>query len=202
MTEPSVVKSSCLLHAPFGGFVLSETRRSGTLCSVVYNALLGAAIVGAVVIGMGGIAHAAAPAKIQVAILNKIFSFDKSLKGKDISIIAAFDDGTKADVDAVVTEFSKLGFSVEAVPVAELGGKISSANVVYTASQASMVGELCAANGVLSTTGNGDFVEDGKISVGVTVAGGKPAILVNMNQSKAEGHTFAVTLLKLAKVIK
>ena len=44
--------------------------------------------------------------------------------------------------------------------------------------------------------------EDGNVAIGIGVEGGKPKIIVNLKQLKAEGQELSADLLKIAKVIQ
>lgn len=142
------------------------------------------------------------PAKVQVAILNKIFALNVSLKKRGkVTVLGVWDGDTKREIDAIVGAFKTSGVRASAVKLSDLQSTIKGASVVYTASQPDIVGGLCSRNGVLSATGTGSFVEAGRITVAVTISGGKPVILLSKNKASAEKQEFSPTLLKLAKTV-
>ena len=60
--------------------------------------------------------------------------------------------------------------------------------------------EISAANRVLTFSLIPSYVEDG-LTVGIDLKGGKPQILINLQQAKNEGAAFSSHLLKIAKII-
>ena len=138
----------------------------------------------------------------QAGVFKKVFTFNKALRGKKVQVLAVFNDSTKAAIDEVVAGFSGKGISVKALPVGDLAGAIGPGKVVYTLSDADVVGGLCADKKVLSITGDLALVKAGKLSVSVSDNGGKSLISVNLPRTKSEGQVFAPTFLKLAKIIR
>ena len=117
-------------------------------------------------------------------------------------VLAAYNSDTKFEINAIVKAFSKRGIPTQAVEMANLETKLGDGLIVYTLSDAETVGKLCAANKKLSITGNAGLVDGGDISVGVAEVSGKIVIKVHLTKSKSEGHVFAPTFLKMAKVIR
>jgi len=147
-------------------------------------------------------ASSAPKASKQAGVFRKVFKFSKALRGKKPKVLAAYNADTKFEINVIAKAFSKRGISTKAVKIEDLAEKIDGAVIVYTLSDAEMVGKLCEDNGKLSITGNAELVETGNISVGVTDVSGKIVIKVHLAKSKAEGHVFAPTFLKMAKVIR
>lgn len=138
----------------------------------------------------------------QAGVFHKVFKFSKALRGKKPKVLAAYTADTKYEIKKVVAAFAKRGIPAQAVEMSKLEARLRDGLIVYTLSDAEMVGKLCTENKKLSITGNAELVEQGGISVGVTEVSGKIVIKVHLPKSKAEGHVFAPTFLKMAKVIR
>ncbi len=142
----------------------------------------------------------AVPANLQAAIFKKILGFDKTLqlKGK-IEVAMVYGDASVKD--AIIEAFKDLGIS--AVPLksdlasANLGG----ASVVYVAPGATAPRQLCIRDGILSISGVASFVEKGQVSIGISVEGGKPKILIHKGQLKSEGHELSEDILAMARIV-
>jgi hypothetical protein len=134
----------------------------------------------------------AVPANLQAALFKKILSFNKTLTAKgnfEVSIIGS-------GADAVVSAFKEAGLNAKAT------SDIGSSAVVYIMPGTSSLKSQTSAKGVLSISGVTSYVENGSVAVGLGVEGGKPKIIVNMAQLKAEGQELSAELLKIAKVIQ
>ncbi len=142
----------------------------------------------------------AVPANLQSAIFKKIFAFDKTLQEKGRIEVAVI-YGDAAAKDAIVAAFNDLG--IPAVPVRsdQAGSSIGSATVVYVAPGGVPPKQLCINNQILSISGVATFVENGQVSIGLSVEGGKPKILIHRSQLKAEGQELAKEILSMAKIL-
>jgi hypothetical protein len=132
------------------------------------------------------------PANLQAALFKKIFAFDKTLQTKGIEV-AVLGGG-----DEMVAAFKDAGVNVKASGGGSVPGGVS---VVYVAGGASVKSQT-ASKGVLSITGDVASVEAGKVAIGIGTEGGKPKIVINLAQSKAEGQELSADLLKIARVIQ
>ena len=129
------------------------------------------------------------PANLQAALFKKIFSFNKTLQAKGNVEVAVLGGGS----GDVVSAFKEAGINVKAVDQVP-----SDAAVVYVMPGATPPKK----NGVFSISGVPSYVESGKVSVGIGIDGGKPKIIVNLGQLKAEGQEMSADLLNIAKVIQ
>lgn len=139
----------------------------------------------------------AVPANLQAALFKKIFAFDKTIQAKgssDVAILSA--DGSADEIEAA---FKSAGVNVQVVKGSQVPG---SANIVYVMPGVASPKGQTAQKKVLSISGVTSYVESGKVSIGLAVEGGKPKIVVNMAQLKAEGQELSSDLLKIAKVIQ
>ena len=134
----------------------------------------------------------AVPANLQAALFKKIFSFNKTLTAKGNVEVAVIGSGA----DEVVSAFKDAGVNAKAA--SDIGG----ASVVYVMPGAASPKAQSAAKGVLSISGVTSYVENGSVAIGLGVEGGKPKIIINMAQLKAEGQDLSADLLKIAKVIQ
>jgi hypothetical protein len=133
------------------------------------------------------------PANLQAALFKKIFAFDKTLESKQIEVVVL------GSGDGIVAAFKEAGISAKAVSGNQLPAGV---NVVYVNQGVTATKSQSASKGVLSISGTVSLVENGQVAIGLTVEGGKPKIVVNLPQLKAEGHEIAADLLKIAKIIQ
>jgi hypothetical protein len=133
------------------------------------------------------------PANLQAALFKKIFAFDKTLESKQIEVVVL------GSGDGIVAAFKEAGISAKAVSGNQLPAGV---NVVYVNQGVTATKSQSASKGVLSISGTVSLVENGQVAIGLSVEGGKPKIVVNLPQLKAEGHEIAADLLKIAKIIQ
>jgi len=133
------------------------------------------------------------PANLQAALFKKIFAFDKTLESKQIEVVVL------GSGDGIVAAFKEAGISAKAVSGNQLPAGV---NVVYVNQGVTATKSQSASKGVLSISGTVSLVENGQVAIGLCVEGGKPKIVVNLPQLKAEGHEIAADLLKIAKIIQ
>jgi hypothetical protein len=143
----------------------------------------------------------AVPTDMQAALFKKIFSFDKSLSGTP-KVLVLHTDASSGVKDQVIKSFGSVGITAEGIKSDQLAGSVGANTVVYVAPGASSPKALCSSKKALSISGVASLAESGQVSVAIGVEGGKPKIIVNMSQLKAEGHDLSADLLKLAKVIQ
>lgn len=129
------------------------------------------------------------PANLQAALFKKIFAFDKTLQGKSIEVVVI-----GGGSDEIVAAFK--GAGVDAKAAAAIGN----ASVVYLMS--GVAKQATSSKGILSISGDVSNVEGGKVAIAVGIEGGKPKIIINMGQLKAEGQELSADLLKIARVIQ
>jgi len=139
----------------------------------------------------------AVPANLQAALFKKIFAFDKTVQAKgSASVVILSTDGS---ADEIAAAFSSAGINAKVVKGNSVPG---GANIVYVMPGVASPKAQCAQKGVLSISGVTSYVESGKVSIGLMVEGGKPKIVINLAQLKAEGQELSSDLLKIAKVIQ
>jgi hypothetical protein len=140
------------------------------------------------------------PVNLQVAIFKKILGFDKTLQEKGrIEVAVVY--GDVATKDAIIEAFKDVGISAFPLKSDQASQGIGSATVVYVAPGGVPPKQLCIKNRILSISGVSSLVESGQVSIGLSVEGGKPKILINRGQLKEEGHVLADEVLKMAKII-
>ncbi len=137
------------------------------------------------------------PANLQAAVFKKIFSFNKTLQDKgnvEIAVLSNDDSG-----DEITEAFKSAGINARTVK----GGQIpSTSTVVYLMPGVASPKEYCAEHGVLSISGTGSYIEDGKASVGLIIEEGKARIVVNIAELKAEKQQISSQVLTFAKIIQ
>lgn len=137
------------------------------------------------------------PSNLQAALFKKILSMNLTLKAKgDLKVAVLTGDGNGDDI---VSAFNSVGIAANAVSGNQPPG---GASVVYVMPGVTAPTSECASNGVLSISGDGSYAESGKVAIGIGTVGGKPKIIINFAQLKAEGQEVSASLLTIAKVIK
>lgn len=144
----------------------------------------------------------AMPAAKQAGVFKKIFNFNKNLRGKEVKVLAVYDDATKADIDAVTSAFSSGGIATTAVDAATALSSMGDAEVVYLLANLPDVLAQCQAQKKLTITAAAPLTEGGHVAVSVGDSAGRAVITVHLNRVKSEGQIFAPTFLKMAKVVR
>lgn len=145
------------------------------------------------------------PTNLQVAIFEKIFSYDKTLQSNgDWRVVVVYENDPGALRNEVVAGFQGVGIPARAVKVDRLDTEIGGAAAAYVLPGVSsaLVKELCAENGVLSISGLPSLAEEGDVSISIGTKGRKPQIIIHMGRVRAEGHELSAEILKLAKLIR
>lgn len=158
----------------------------------------------------------------EAKILLRAASFDRSLGGRaggDVVIAVVYDSrapGSQRERDSRVQSFRKLAdrtiaglpmkvTSVDCAQGSALTESLRAADIVYlTAGGKQCVRPVTAATRKLriaSLTSGRALVEQG-ITIGVSMEGSRPKLLVNLVASKEEGLNLAAQMLQLAEVIK
>jgi hypothetical protein len=130
------------------------------------------------------------PSLVQAALLKKIFTFDKALSGKstlEITVLGAGND--------IVSALKSVGMNVTS-------GDAVEGDVVYFGPGAAAQKSSSAKAGVLSVSGIPSNAEKGLVSVALGIEDGRPKIIINKTQLKAEGHELSADLLMLARIIE
>jgi len=176
----------------------------------------------------GGSARAqemAAPAEVQIPLLFKIMTFDRTLgtrpRGEVIVIAVVFQTGFRASlvarnqiVDALkaMQDSTISGHPVRWVAVEWKDGEQlrlalirERADVVYLTPVRGVdlnpITATARAGGMTTFTGVPFYVEQG-LALSVGIVRDRPQIIVNLPASRAEGSDFTAQLLRLCKVIE
>ena len=136
------------------------------------------------------------PANLQAALFQKIFMFNKTLQSKGVDVAVLSADGSGDDI---ASAFIAAGIKAKVVQGSSVP---AGATVVYIMPGVSSPKAECASKGVFSISGVGANAERGNVAIGIGVEGGKPKIIVNASQLKAEGQEVSADLLKIAKVVQ
>lgn len=164
------------------------------------------------------------PAGVQYALLTRILGFDRNVPGRatdDLVIAIAYQSNHAASrtlMEAFRSAAREAGDIVVAgrrvkVVTLDIGGgerlieqlARERANVVYmTPLRGVSVNTLARSAtdaGVLSVTGVPDYMRR-DVCVGFEERGGKPKIVINLDESRAAGSEFAAQLLQRAEVLR
>ncbi len=149
-------------------------------------------------------------AKLQAAILAKVFVYDRTLVGREeLKVVLVYAGTKKADyLQELHSGFADSGIASETVTESELDSALEGASKDAAAAyispgvDAEVAAAICQEHGVLTITGLPRLVERGKVSVGIGVRAGRPSILVHLPHAVSEGHDLSADLLKLAKIYR
>ena len=144
------------------------------------------------------------PAKLQGVIFRRIFDYVKTFDKGEVNLLVVYAEEPPEVTSELMESFKKAGLLPTTIEVGELSQKIGNAKAVYILPgvAASQVKKLCLENGILSLSGIPSMVEQGDISISLTLEGGRPLIVVNRSRIETEGHQLSSELLQLAKVIE
>ena len=160
-------------------------------------------------------ANMALPAKLQVALFYKIFSYDRRLKAspKEELLLGVFfvpgNNISEAGKDEILDEFGKLSDNTIAnkrITVQELSSleSIKGLDIVYvTRGNERLIDDIvatCNEHKVLGIAGGEEYAQKG-LAVSLGIESGKPVIIINQNGAKACGANFSSQLLSLARII-
>ena len=208
MTSPTIIKPDSLFRR-----LMRLASRIGM--AVLFSFLLA---------GLVQAQEVAVPVNIQVPLLLKILTFDRSLDmtdGHELVIGVAYQGRFRSSLDTkdeflkAVAGISSLksGYCpLRCVPIDmdredALACRIvlEHIRVMYVASLRSIslddIVSATRASHVVSITGVPEYTDDG-VAVGIGTKGEKPLILINRNAAKLEGSDFSSQLLNLAKIIE
>lgn len=162
---------------------------------------------------------AALSVRDQMPLFMKVLSFERGLAEHDgaIAVALVYQRRVRASVlvrDEVVEVMQGLTFggrAIRVVPVAldderDLAARLADEGVqaVYVAplraTDLEVITRATRARQVVTLSGVPDYVAGG-LSVGASLRGGRPQILVNLSAARAEGAQFHSQLLKLAQMV-
>ncbi len=145
------------------------------------------------------------PPKLQAALFQKIFAYDKTLGGAAAAkVLVVYPDTAPGPRDELVKSFTELGVAVTSAKLSGLALAIGSSNVVYLLGGAGTdaAKEMCAQHKVLAVSGVPAYADSGTVAVALDTVDDRPKILVNMGALRASEHQLSPDLLRLAKVIQ
>ncbi len=145
------------------------------------------------------------PPKLQAALFQKIFAYDKTLGGAAAAkVLVVYPDAAPGPRDELVRSFTELGVSVTSAKLSGLAGAIGGSNVVYLLGGAGTEAakEMCAQHKVLAVSGVPAYADSGTVAVALDTVDDRPKILVNMAALHASEHQLSPDLLRLARVIQ
>jgi hypothetical protein len=146
------------------------------------------------------------PAELQVTIFQKVLRYSKKLKDtrdRPFRVLVVTDKADQRPTE-FVDAFRQLHWTVVEATPAEMEKKITSADAVYVPPgvSAELVQSACTRTGTLSLSGDAEDAERGLVAVALGVNDqGKPSIIINLKQLRAEGNEFDSGLLSLARIV-
>jgi YfiR/HmsC-like len=162
------------------------------------------------------------PPNYQALFLLRVLAYDRNLKNRAhdaVNVVVVYRDGDdasvamKSDISGAFEKISDakvagLPFHVTSVAFASppalesvLGSSKAAAVYVCPGLDPVAITDMTRKHSVLTFTGIEPFVKAG-VSIGLVARAGKPAIIVNLNASKAEGADLDPALLRLAELVR
>jgi hypothetical protein len=144
------------------------------------------------------------PLDLQAALFKKIFDYDRTLQNRPEVLVAVIGPDDSPVSEQVVAAFVAAGIRAERIDPSDLEKRLLDVAVVYVTPglDFGFLSSFCERNGVLSISGNPEFVLRGDVAIGVGAKEQKPEILVHLRRVKTEGHDLSAGLLEVARVIR
>ena len=145
------------------------------------------------------------PPKLQAALFQKIFGYDKAIGSAAAARIGVvFADAAPGVRDEVVKTFTEAGLAVTPVKLSALPGGAGNVNVLYVLPGAGspVIAQAAKAGKLLVISGVPSFAESGVAGIALETVSDKPKIVVNLAAVKAAEHSLAPDLLKLSRVVQ
>jgi hypothetical protein len=160
-------------------------------------------IVATVMISLASAQSTTVPLQLQATILQKIFSYNRTLEHRTPKVLIVAADANDPQVSELKATLKRLGSTVDVTSAVALPTQVDGASAVYImpGQLTDAVSRTCAQHGILSVSGVPAWAEQGRVSVAIGLADGKPEIIVSLQRSKAERHDLSSRLLRLARVI-
>ena len=155
--------------------------------------------------GLLGAQDMPVPKDVQVAIFQKVFTYDRSVQdGDSLDVLVVHEGESNGAAEEIANSFQEVGISARTVGLDRLSDEIDRAFAAYVLQSASSayVQELCAANHVLSISGAPELAERGDVSIAIGRDRRKPELVIHLSRLRAEGHALSSELLKLARIIR
>jgi len=144
------------------------------------------------------------PSVLQVALFNRIFRYDNSLRRR-LKVLILY-TGEFVDMAGEVQKlFEKAAQIVEVLPLREFPQHSSGVSVVYILAQSvpSGVQEFCVREAALSVSPIPSLAERGEVSLAIGLKKDrKSEIVVHLPRAKSETQDLQMPLLSLARVIR
>ena len=175
------------------------------------------------VTAMPATAGAMVPFDIQVPLMLKALTYDRSLKGRVTDqvriaivtppkgnhrivdeLLASLGGLSERTLNGLPVKFKEIVVNDEAaLDQALRAGRWAAVYVMpgFKAEELALIQRVCAARQILAVAAQADDVEQG-IAFGVGALAGKPQIVVNLASAKACGSDFDLALLRLSRVIQ
>jgi len=165
------------------------------------------------------------PLNYQAIFLLRILAYDRNLKsraGDSVNILAVYQDGndasdsTKSEMIRAVTKIAKdtqvagLSVRINSVAFSDVAGLEEAIGNAHAAAlylcpgldgSVGAISDLARRRSVLTFTGVEPWVRQA-LSIGLVARDSKPAVVVNLPASKAEGADLDPALLRLAEVLR
>ncbi len=143
------------------------------------------------------------PVRIHVALLKKVFSFNRNLQSKPSpKITIVYTDASANIKDEAMKAFTEIGISVSAMKLEQALKGLGETDVVYVAPGAATIQKICEERGIFTITGVPALVETGKVAIGIGAEGGKPKVYVNVPLTRAQKQELSSDLLRVSRVFQ
>jgi hypothetical protein len=161
------------------------------------------AIIAAAVVSVGSAQTPSVPLPLQGTILQKIFSYDRTLEHRIPKVLIVASDLSDPQAGELKATLTRLGSTAVITTAAAMPAQAAGAAAVYfmPGQLTDLLSRTCIQHRLLSVSGMPSWAEQGRVSIAIGLAGGKAEIVVNLKRSKEEAHDLSSRLLRLARVI-
>jgi hypothetical protein len=161
------------------------------------------AIITAAVVSVGSAQTTSVPLPLQGTILQKIFSYDRTLEHRIPKVLIVASDLNDPQASELKATLVRLGSTAVITTAAAMPAQAAGAAAAYfmPGQLTDLLGRTCVQHHILSVSGVPTWAEQGRVSIAIGLAAGKAEIVVNLKRSKAEAHDLSSRLLRLARVI-
>lgn len=143
------------------------------------------------------------PVRIHVALLKKVFSFNRNLQGKPLpKVTIVYTDASAGVKDDAQKAFTEIGIPVTTMKLEQALKGLGETDIVYVTLGAAAIQKICEERGIFTVTGVPALVEAGKVALGIGAEGGKPKVFVNMALTKLQKQELTSDLLRVSRVFQ
>jgi len=144
------------------------------------------------------------PAKIQVALINKIFNYSTALAEKEnINILLTYNNNTRSLAQDITKAFASIErVNIDAVTEEQFDLRVNKYDVVYIMPEMDHLAPECHKLKKLTISCVPQLAKNGTVAIAVGLVNDLPRVFINIKSLETEGHSVSAKLLQIAEVYK